>query len=226
MPANLPTLYLVTDRQALYVNNDANDRIAALLDLLTEAAKAGIDLIQIREKDLSGRQLFSLVESVVNAVRPLGARVFVNDRVDVALACGADGVHLAGNSIPVEVVRRLVGPKMLLGVSTHSSQEVDTAERGGADFVVLGPVFETPSKIKYGAPLGLTALAEVADRTKLPVIAIGGITEENYHSVLKHGASGIAAIKMFAESDSLVELVSRLKTIDDATRATTPFIQK
>jgi thiamine-phosphate diphosphorylase len=115
---------------------------------------------------------------------------------------------------------------MLLGVSTHSLQEVDTAERSGADFVVFGLVFDTSSKIKYGAPIGLESLTEVAERTKLPVIAIGGITEENYHSVLTHGASGIAAIKMFAESDSLVELVSRLKTIDDAYPAITRINQK
>src|SRR5262249_18596837 len=126
MPANPPTLYLVTDRQALYVNDDANDRIAALIDLLTEAAKAGIGLIQIREKYLSGRQLFSLVDAAIKAARPFGARVLVNDRIDVAIACGADGVHLAGNSIPIDVARNLIGPKMLLGVSTHSSQEVDT----------------------------------------------------------------------------------------------------
>src|SRR5581483_4191585 len=210
--AKPPTLYLVTDRHSL----GGSDRIQSLVDFVAEAASAGIDLIQIREKDLTGRKLFELTDAIVKKVRPLGARVLVNDRIDIAIACDADGVHLASNSIPVEVAMSLLGKNKLLGISTHSLSDVKEAERGGADFVVFGPIFETPSKMKYGPPVGLDSLSEVAANTKLPLIAIGGITEENYHNVLTRGANGIAAIKMFSESDSLSDLVRRLKTTANA----------
>jgi thiamine-phosphate pyrophosphorylase len=207
MLADRPLLYLVTDRLSL----EGKAKVSLLLDLLVQAAKAGVDLIQIREKDLHGRTLFELVKACVNVVRPFGAKVLVNDRIDVALAAEADGVHLASNSIPVAAARQLVGDRLLLGVSTHSLQQVKQAENA-ADFVVYGPVFQTLSKLKYGEPVGLNSLGEIVDATKLPVIAIGGITEANYDSVLHKGAAGIAAIGMFAKTDSLSKLIRKIKT--------------
>ena len=208
MLSERPLLYLVTDRLSLPGEN--KDR--SLIDLLIRAAKAGIDLIQIREKDLTGRALFELVKASIAAVRPFGAKVLVNDRIDIAMATGADGVHLPSNSIPVDVARRVIGTNRLLGVSTHSSEEVKRAEHEGADFVVYGPVFSTVSKLKYGDPVGLESLGQIAAGTELPVIAIGGITEANYDRPLQKGAAGIAAIGMFAKTDSVTELVRRLKS--------------
>ena len=206
MLAERPLLYLVTDRHSL----NADDQMHALIDLVTKAAAAGVGLIQIREKDLSARELFELVKTAIAAVRPFGTKVLVNDRIDVALAGDADGVHLASNSIPVEVARKLIGNR-ILGASTHSIEEVRLAAEGGADFVVYGPIFATASKLKYGEPVGVESLGEVTAESKLPVIAIGGITEANYDSALQTGAAGIAAIGILAKADSLPELIRKIK---------------
>jgi len=198
-----PLLYLITDR------NLCTSR--SLLDLIAEAARAGVDLIQIREKDLPTRELCALVEEAAARTAGTPARLLVNDRVDVALTCGAQGVHLTTRSLPVAVARALVGPDFLIGASTHSLEEARQAEAEGADFLVLGPVFETPSKTPYGPPLGLQAFARIVATLRLPVLAIGGITPENAPQVLAHRAAGVAAIRMFAEAQQLAPLVARLK---------------
>ncbi|GBC81663.1 Thiamine-phosphate synthase [bacterium HR10] len=199
-----PLLYLITDRTLCGTRS--------VLDLIEEAARAGVDLIQIREKDLPTRQLCALVEEAVARIAGTPARLLVNDRVDVALTCGAHGVHLTTQSLPAAVVREIVGPEVVIGVSTHSLEEAHAAEAGGADFLVLGPVFETPSKKPYGPPLGLETFARIAARLRIPVLAIGGITPENAPAVLAHHAAGVAAIRMFAEAEELAPLVARLKS--------------
>jgi thiamine-phosphate pyrophosphorylase len=137
----------------------------------------------------------------------------VNDRADVAAASGADGVQLTGQSLPVEVIRRHFGAEFLIGVSTHSLVEVTRAAAEGADFAVFGPVFDTPSKRQYGAPVGLSALREVVTSNRdFPIIAIGGITLENARDCFANGANGIAAIRLFEEAgdlESLVDLIVR-----------------
>jgi thiamine-phosphate pyrophosphorylase len=200
---NPPLVYLVTDRHLCASRS--------VLDLIAEAARAGVDLIQIREKDLPTRALCALVEEASARIAGTSARLLVNDRVDVALTCGAQGVHLTARSLPAAVVREIVGPDFLIGVSTHSLEEAREAEAGGADFLVLGPVFETPSKRPYGPPLGLEAFARIAAAIRLPVLAIGGITPETAAQVLAHRAAGVAAIRMFAEAEQLAPLVARLK---------------
>jgi thiamine-phosphate pyrophosphorylase len=179
--------------------------------LIQAAAKANVDLIQIREKDLSARALSELVECAVEAVAPYATRVLVNDRFDVALACGAHGVHLTTQSLPPAVVRREVGDRLLIGVSTHSLEEVKRAEDGQADFVVCGPVFETPSKRPYGSPLGLETFAQIIKQVSIPVLGIGGIDLTNFRRVLDAGASGIAAIRLFIESPSIQDVVLHVK---------------
>jgi len=216
---NKPLLYLITDRQKLTASLQGLEadgqqydiRIERLTQLAARAAEVGIDLIQVREKDLTGRQILSLVEQIAQAARPLGARILVNDRYDVAIAAGADGVHLTTQSLPVKAVRKLAGDRFLIGASTHSIAEVREAEDGGADFVVFGPVFDTPSKRQFGPPVGLGALSNAVKQTSLPVLAIGGINLENFGSVLECGAAGIAAISMFAEIESLEEVVARIR---------------
>lgn len=203
-PPQKPWLYLITDRKACEPRD--------LMDLIAAAAQAGVDLIQIREKDLSARAVCQIVERAVDIVKPYGTRLLVNDRFDIALACGAQGVHLTTQSLPPEVVRRQVGDQFIIGVSTHSLEDVRGAEKGGADFVVFGPVFATPSKRRYGLPQGLEKLAEVVNQARLPVLGIGGIDLTNYQDVLACGASGVAAIRLFIESASLKEIVSRVKS--------------
>ncbi len=140
-----------------------------------------------------------------------GARVVVNDHVDVALAGGADGAHLAAHSMPVQVVRRFVPRAFLIGVSCHSLGEAMAAESGGADYLVLGPVFETPSKLGYGPPLGLEELRNITSRIRIPVLALGGITVERIRPCLEAGASGIAGIRIFQDCESVQERVRELR---------------
>ena len=189
---------------------DVLDALDATVELVRRAAAAGVDLIQVRERDLPARELLSLTERIVAASKSAGARVLVNDRADVAVASGA-GVHLTTRSMGAAAVRRTFGDQLLIGVSTHSLNEAREAEAGGADFIVFGPVFDTASKRPYGEPVGLRALAEVAGRIGIPVLAIGGMTMENYRSALDAGAGGIAAISLFLEADDMEETVRRLK---------------
>lgn len=157
--------------------------------------------IQIREKDMDGRALVELARFAVREASAASARVLINDRLDVALAANAAGVHLGEQSLPLEVVadwRRSAGrPDFMIGVSTHSLEAARAAERGGADYVFFGPVFATPSKAEYGAPQGIARLREVCAAVTIPVLAIGGVTYENMFVCLEAGAAGVAAIRWF-----------------------------
>jgi thiamine-phosphate pyrophosphorylase len=196
----------------------------ALLGKMAQALSAGVDWIQIREKDLSGRELAALLDLAVShataAAAEPPARILVNDRLDVALAGKAAGVHLGEKSLPVEDARALVGasrsstaPSFLVGVSCHSLQAARTAADYGADYLVFGPVFATPSKAGYGAPQGLDRLAEVCGAVDLPVLAIGGIDQQNAASCLAAGASGFAAIRLFQDAPDLSSLVRALHAL-------------
>ena len=188
------TLYLITDRRLLGEGAGAIDRVVALAG---DASDAGVDLIQIRERDLSSRDLVELARRVRDRVAAHPTKVLVNDRFDVALAAGAHGVHLATHSIEAPRVRAVVGDRLLVGASTHSLDELQAAERGGADFAVCGPVFETPSKHAFGKPIGPSRVAELASHVQLPVLALGGITRANAADAARPSVAGIAAIGMF-----------------------------
>jgi thiamine-phosphate pyrophosphorylase len=181
-----------------------------LCNQICEAVEAGADLIQIRERDLRARDLCLAAESAAIIARGSDTRVLVNDRADVAAAYGI-GVHLTTKSMRAATIRRAFGSDMLIGVSTHSLEEVEEAEAGGADFVVFGPVFETESKKRFGPPLGLRALAEATAKSNIPLLALGGITFGNFHQALDAGASGIAAISLFAETHDLARIVQTIK---------------
>lgn len=182
-----------------------------LLPHLQAMAGAGVDLIQLREKDLDSRALLGLVKSSVEAIRGTKTRIVVNDRLDVAIAAGAHGVHLGGHSAPLEAILRHVPEDFLVGVSCHSIEEALKAEAGGADYILLGPTFDTPSKRLYGPPLGLNKLSEVADQVRIPLLALGGITVDRVRLCLDAGATGIAGIRLFQEGPSPADRVRDLR---------------
>jgi thiamine-phosphate pyrophosphorylase len=186
-------LYLITDRKQMRM---------PLPDAVRLALQGGVRSVQLREKDLPMRELLALAQEIRKLTREFGAKLFLNDRVDVAVAVEADGVHLGHQSMPPEAVRKIVGTRMLVGVSTHSIEEARAAEWGGADFITFGPVFTTSSKARYGAPVGAAAIAELKKRVQLPVFGLGGIKAENIREVLMARADGIAMIsEIFAAKD-------------------------
>ncbi len=211
----LPLICYVTDRQALASADPSTDQVNGVLERIRAAAEAGIDWIQIREKDMNARDLLQLSRHAVAIGK---ARVLVNDRLDVALAAGAAGVHLGHESAPVGAVVRWCrdgnAPReFLVGVSCHRLEDVDETQKAGADYIFFGPVFETPSKQRFGAPQGITRLAEVCRPSRIPVIAIGGIGERNAVECFRAGAAGIAAIRLFQEAvdaGALEEIIARL----------------
>lgn len=203
------------------VGADLEDaRGARLLERMRWAIETGVDWIQIREKDLGGGRLAELTRGVVVAAgAERRTRVIVNDRVDVAMAAEAGGVHLGRESLPVREVfswreREKSGraglTDFLIGASCHSLEDARVAAGNGADYLIFGPVFETPSKIKFGAPLGFERLREVCAEIRIPVLAIGGISLVNAAKCFEAGAAGIAAIRLFQEVESVQKLRERI----------------
>lgn len=167
-----------------------------LLGAIARNLAAGITWIQIREKDLSARALFDLVEAALKLPNPHGSKIIVNTRADVAISAGAAGVHLPSGSPAARFWRR---PGFLVGVSCHSVEEVRSAETEGADYAVFGPVFPPRSKTVRAVPLGLDGLRQAASAVRIPVLALGGVTRENSDACISAGAAGIAGITIFQE---------------------------
>jgi len=187
------SLYLVTDRH--------QTRGRPLLAVVEQALHGGVDAVQLREKDLPAAALFALATHLRELTRRYGARLLINDRIDIALAVGADGVHLPVDSFAAADARQLLGPNALIGVSTHSVEQARAAAASGADFIVFGPVFDTPSKRAFGTPLGLDALAQVTGAVRVPVLAIGGLTADRVASVRQRGAHGVGVVAAILEAD-------------------------
>jgi thiamine-phosphate pyrophosphorylase len=188
-------LYLITERKLLAAHH-------SLFSALEDALKAGVRAVQLREKDLPIRALLEMAYRIRELTGKYHARLFINDRVDVALCVEADGVHLGQSGIPVSAVRNMVRKGFIIGASTHSVEEATTAEREGADFITFGPLFETPSKLKYGDPLGIDPLREARERASIPLFGIGGIKPGNVKEVMNSGAFGVALISgILAEPD-------------------------
>lgn len=190
-------LYLVTDRR--------QTRGRPLTDVIEECAGAGVRAIQLREKDLSAAELLALAQPLRELTRRVGARLFINDRADVALAVEADGIQRGHTSLPVRLLRNIAGNRLLIGASVHSLEEARAAEQDGADFLVFGPVYETPSKRPYGPPQGVEALKRVVGSARIPVLAIGGITPERVAEVRKSGAHGVAVISAILAAERPAE---------------------
>lgn len=219
-------LYYITNRRGF--DGDEPRQRSALLQRVAEAAAAGVDYIQLREKDLTPRELERLTKEVIEAVRAHSerTRVLVNERTDVALACGADGVHLPGNSLAASEVRALwmrasdVAP--VIGVSAHSVDEVRYAEAHGANFAVLAPIYGKPGTHLPGVGLDLLTVAcrgaqqpgntEAAPQSSFPVLALGGVKPRNAAACIGAGASGVAGIRLFQAGD-VTETVRNLRQI-------------
>ena len=206
-----PILCYVTDRRGLSVRAGVTAE-TALVEKIAAIAAASIDWVQIREKNLPGRELAALTREAV--ARRSGARIIVNDRADVAITEGAGGVHLGETGLPIADVARVASRgDFLIGASCHSLEGAKAASDNGADYIIFGPVFATPSKANFGEPQGLKKLAAICGAMNVPVIAIGGITLENAGECIAGGAAGIAAIRLFQDANDPARIVSSLKKL-------------
>ncbi|MBY0275861.1 thiamine phosphate synthase [Candidatus Binatia bacterium] len=187
-----PPLYLITDRRRFAAAAPGEVFAADEWRALDAAIAAGPGAVQLREKDLDARALYARAERLRARCAAAGVRLLVNERADVALAAGAEGVHLPESGLTVAAARHLVGPAGVVGCSVHATAQL--GERAAADFVLFGPVYDTPAKRAYGPPQGLARLAEVVRASAVPVVAVGGITPERVADVLHAGAAGVAVI--------------------------------
>ncbi|MBI4480175.1 MAG: thiamine phosphate synthase [Acidobacteria bacterium] len=225
-------LYYITDRCQLPANGGTP--VETLKDKVRAAFAAGVDYVQVREKDLEAGALAALVEELagiraatarerwrypsrdsngaVAISGPQQSRLLVNDRLDVARTCGADGLHLPADSLPAAVVRKYVGKDWIVGVACHSAEEVELAAEAGADYVMVAPVFDTASKPGM-TPMGLAAFAAICRRSPIPVFALGGVSAENARSCLDAGATGLAGIRLFQQSSDLSSLCDQLRSL-------------
>ena len=202
----------------------AAGRHADLRARIRGAAEAGLSWIQIREKSLSGRELLALVKDAVEIAGSSNdsrcTKIIVNDRLDVALAASAEGVHLGRESAPIDMVvkwcRNGNAPRdFLVGASCHSAAEAREAVIAGASYLIFGPVFDTPSKRAFGEPVGIEQLQKVCEEARIPVLAIGGVDFQNARDCLRAGAAGIAAIRMFQDASGASELKQVVKTLQN-----------
>jgi len=194
--------YLVTDRHL------ASDEF--LLGLIQRASEAGVDRIQIREKDLGGRALMRLVRQAMEAVDGNRATLLVNDRLDVALTAQTHGVHLGRQGLPADVARRIAGDELIIGASAHSLEEALEAQERGADYLFIGPVFPTPSKAAFGEPLGVPKLESILRRIRIPAYAIGGVTPERLAILRDLPLTGVAMISAFVRAPSVADLIQQI----------------
>jgi len=207
-----PILYLITRGATTETTTPKSLEFEQIIEQVSAAADRGIDLIQIREKRLSACVLFELTQRVVALTRGTATRLLVNDRADIAAGTGADGVHLSVQSIDAASIRHTFGNDFMIGASTHSLDEARAARTGSADFIVFGPVFETASKREYGAPVGVEELSRVTrELADLPVLALGGITMDNFGLCLNGGARGVAGISLFSQPQNLGSIAARIK---------------
>ncbi len=186
-------LYLISDRKLVPEGN-------SFLETIEQVLIGGVRALQLREKDLPPDELFACALTLRTLTDSYGASLLINDRIDVAMAVGADGVHLGEHSLPTSAARRILGNKAIIGRSTHRVEDIVQAAAEGADFVTFSPIYFTPSKAPYGEPQGLDALRHACTTSPLPVLALGGIRQDRIREVRSAGAAGIALISALLKS--------------------------
>ena len=183
---------------------------AKLADIISQAIDGGVETVQLREKDLSSVELYVLASEIREITMEKGANLIINDRVDIALAVDADGVHLGWKSLGIGLVRKMIGHDKLIGFSAHNLQEAKKAEDSGADYVTISPIFDTVYKDYFVEPLGTEKIGKIKEEIDIPVIALGGINENNVNGVLENGAYGIAVISAILQSEDPRQSANRL----------------
>lgn len=204
------SLYLVTDRGLA--------RGRSTLDIVTAAVSGGVTCVQLREKNCPTLEFIEQALAIKNFLKAREVPLIINDRLDVALAAAADGVHLGQNDMPLEMARRIAGRSMLIGISAESVQDAVAAEEGGADYLGVSPIYATPTKSDTAPPLGLEGLREVRKRVKIPLVAIGGLNESNAAEVIRQGADGVAVVSAIVAADDPGTSAINLKQIIDEAR--------
>jgi thiamine-phosphate pyrophosphorylase len=208
--AGLWRLYVITDEKA--------SRGRSHLQVAEAAIRGGADVLQLRDKEASGGRLYRVALQLRELTRDAKVPFIVNDRLDIALAADADGVHVGQADLPASVVRRILGPGKILGVSVDTVEEAVLAEKDGADYLGVGPVFEARgTKPDTGEPLGIECIARIRRHCRLPIVAIGGINAENARKVREAGADGAAVISAIVAADDIAQAARRLKRILDGT---------
>lgn len=203
MTESLPHLYLITDRHQVQKGRQ-------LLRVIEELLQAGIRMIQLREKDLSAAELYPLAMELRTLTHRHKSLLLINDRIDLVQAVRADGIHLGHHSLPIKVARQILGSSYLIGVSTHSATEVESAQNQGANFVTYGPIYFTPSKATYGNPVGIESLHDICDTCKIPIYALGGIKANNMKKTLQTGVHGVAMISALISDRSPTKAFKKL----------------
>lgn len=189
-----------------------------LEDVILQAIQGGADCIQLREKELSSRELLETGRLLRRITAENNIRFIVNDRLDIALAVDADGVHLGQDDLPIDVARRLLGPEKIIGISTHDAQEAIAAEKAGADYIGVGPIKATQSKSDAAPAIGLEGVQEIRRHVSLPIVAIGGIKQDDVAGIIRSGANGIAVISAIIGADDVYQAASAMRSEVDRIR--------
>lgn len=210
----------MTDRPAvrsipwrLMLITDRHHAARPFLEVIEQACAAGIGAIQLREKDLNDKELFLLADRVLRITRRHGVPLILNHNVAVGMALAAEGVHLGGRSLPLDAARRLIGPEMLLGASTHTLDEARVSSELGADYLVFGPIYDTPSKRGFVSTTGLDPITDLKRVVSIPILALGGIRRANLRDVMSAGFDGAACIGEIMEADNPGQVVAEMNSI-------------
>jgi thiamine-phosphate pyrophosphorylase len=204
------SLYLVTDRGLA--------RGRSTVEVVKAAVSGGVTCIQLREKDCSTLEFIEQARAIKNFLEEREVPLIINDRLDVALAVGADGVHLGQSDMPLEMARKIAGSSMLIGISAESVQDAVEAENGGADYLGVSPIYATPTKTDTAPPLGIQGLREIKNRVKIPLVGIGGLNNSNAAEVIRNGADGVAVVSAIMAAEDPETAAMNLKQIINEAR--------
>ena len=201
------SLYLVTDRGLA--------RCRSTLGIVKSAVEGGVTCVQLREKDCSTREFIEQALAIKHFLETRQVPLIINDRLDVAMAVAADGVHLGQSDMPLETARKITGPSMLIGISAESVQDAVEAETGGADYLGVSPIYDTPTKADTAPALGLKGLQEIRNRVNIPLVGIGGLNKSNAAEAIRNGADGIAVVSAIVSADDPAAAAMKLKQLID-----------